>query len=165
MKDDEKIERLREYYASRTDGVARKVLDSFAKKVNWRSSSLVHRIVQETQLSEREVRSFLKDKLQDELELGKYKKGAQGYKSRFEWAVEAPCEYSLVSVGLAAQGKSTSLHGDADAPLSEDDDEGDIIEESIKIGRDRFFKAEFPNDLTPREFDHFVASFKVIYFP
>lgn len=160
MDEKEIIEKLRFCYGSRSDDAPRKILDSFASKTNWRSESLVHRISQETQLSERIVRGFLKEKLEEELELGRYKKGAQGYKSRFIWGGD----YSLVNVGRAAQGKSDTLEGSADDVQSEEDEDGEMIEEIVKIGRDRFFKSEFPNDLTPKEFDHFVASFKVIYF-
>ncbi|WP_295433598.1 hypothetical protein [uncultured Thiodictyon sp.] len=164
MNDDEKIRELRRLYENRSNGVAKKILDSFASKTNWRSESLVHRIVLETQLSERDIRDFLKDKLQIALELGTYKKGAQGYKSRFEWKVEEPFGYSLVSVGLAAQGKSSTLKGAEDQELSEDEEAGELTEENVKVARDRFFKAEFPNDLTEKEFAHFVAHMNRVYF-
>lgn len=161
LDESEKLEKIRELYADRKDDTAKKILDSFASKSNWRSESLVHRIAQETQLSERDIRDFLKDKLQGELGLGRYIKGAQGKKSRFEWDVDAG--YSLVRVGKAAQRKSDTLKEDDGETLSDEAEGDEIVEETIKIGRGRFFKAEFPNDITEKEFDLFVAVFKSIY--
>lgn len=158
----QKIEKLREYYGNRVDDSARKILDSFAGKSRWRSTSLVHRIAQETQLSERVIRGFLKDKLETELELGWYKKGAQGYKSRFIWDVETG--YSLISVGLAAKSQSETLYGGDDEVISQEDEEGGVVQKSLELANSREFKAEFPSDLTEREFDHFTAWFKMVVF-
>ena len=163
MNDHDKIVRLRACYADHTDEVARKVLDSLASKTNWRRESLVHRIAQEAQLSDRAVRGFLKGTLEDELQLGHYRKGAQGYKSRFIWDLDA--NYSLVQVGLAAQGKSDTLQGNLeDLSMDQDEDESGNVEELVKIGKDRYFKAEFPHDLTEKEFDHVIAHMRLVHF-
>ena len=155
----EKIEKLREYYEKED---YRKILDSFAGKSRWRSTSLVHRIAQETLLPERVVRSFLKDKLETELELGFYTKGAQGYKSRFAWDVETG--YSLIRVGQAAKGLSDTLYGGDDEVISPEEEEGGVVQKSLELANQREFKAEFPSDLTEREFDHFTAWFKMVVF-
>jgi hypothetical protein len=163
MNDKDKLLKLREIYSQPLNDVARKVLDYFANKTNWCRESFVHRICQETQLSDRAVRAFLKEKLEEELELGHFRKGAQGYKSRFIWDLDAG--YSLVQVGLAAQGKSDTLLGDAADLISESDEEDYLTdEELVKIGKDRFFKAVFPRDLTEKEFEHFIAHMKLIHF-
>ena len=163
MNDDEKIQRLRRYYDSQSDTVARRVLDSLACKKNWRSFSLVHRVAQETQLSESEVTSFFKKKLEEELDIGVWKKGTKDSKSRFEWKVDEPFEYSLVSVGLAAQGKSNTLLFSGSQPVSEDgeEDEAGTLEIAVPLPRGRSFKATFPRDLTQEEFENFVGNIRL----
>jgi len=163
MTDAEKIEKLKAYYKDRTDPTARDVLDSFASKSRWRNASLVHRIVQETGLAEQSVRSFLKDKLQDELELGVLKKGGASGKPCFVW--DAKKGYSLILVGKAAKGASKSLREIEDDDAGSDDlDDWDWLQESLKLSNGRQLKIEFPSDLTEKEFDYFSTWFRMITF-
>lgn len=171
LSNQEKIQRLRAYYLDRSTGSAetkderkpdayKRILDSFADKTNWRLESLVHRIAQETKLTEREVRGFMKGVLQDELDLGKFLKGAQGYKSRFRWKVEDG--YSLIQVGLAARRESDTLLGQG--PIDPDTEEiGEVAETSLQIRPDAEISICFPNDLTEAEFNHFAGWFKMVH--
>ena len=139
----------------------RRILDSFANKSQARSQSFVRRITRETQVPERDVRSFLKEVLQKS-GLGKFKKGVHGYKSRFEWNVTS--NVSLVNVGLAAKNEeiNTLRAGNNEVFVSEDDidqlDDGIIeLNYSLPRGNGRRFKIEFPADLSKTELQLFHA--------
>lgn len=160
MPEHELVQKLRDHYADRDGDVKKRILDSFANKERWRAESLVHRVAQETKLTDREVRNFFRDILQDDLKLGQYKKGAQGYRSRFCWNIKAG--YCLIQVGLAAQGRSETLMGSG--PIdSDEEDKGDIAETTLPIRPNAAITVTFPNDLTESEFTIFVNWFKAVH--
>jgi hypothetical protein len=48
--------------------------------------------------------------------------------------------------------------------ISPEEEEGGVVQKSLELANQRVFKAEYPSDLTEREFDHFTAWFKMVVF-
>jgi hypothetical protein len=103
------IVQLQELYQA--NPAAKAFFDWAASRLNDAAETAIERIVQKARITLPEARRL--GRALEELTCGEYIEGRKGHKSRISW------NYSLRSLGAAAQGKGTELT-DVDPELKED---------------------------------------------
>ncbi len=107
--DERLVTELRKLY--REDGAARVLLDWAARRTNDAAETSLDRLMRVAQIGRSEAVELVRTL--DEIGCGEFIVGRKGWKSRIRWS------YSLVSLGLAAQGQTTELKL-VDPELAED---------------------------------------------
>jgi len=103
------VAELRQLY--REDGAARALLDWAARRTNDSAETSLDRVMRVAQIGRSEAVDLARTL--GEIGCGEFIVGRKGWKSRIRWS------YSLVSLGLAAQGQTAELK-EVDPELAED---------------------------------------------
>ena len=149
------VAELRHLY--QTNGVARRLLDNFAKRQYDRKETPAAHAAFLVGAEYSEIIAVFRQL--DELGAGELKVGRRGSKTRMAW------NYSIRSLGAAAQGAATALEEIDPSKLDEEAEEEDAIEadgdtsdvtwitHSFQLRPDLRITIKLPADLTGRETD------------